>query len=115
MDSSAQNLPNRGEQFRKYWQLSTDDNNFTLHGFRRFKTTHLLNLRFLEGDIAELDHVIYQAGLNLGLSISQTDRLGLKYSKKNVKAPNVDDAISRELVLWLRDLLKQYGVYRYPH
>jgi len=38
---------------------STADNNLTLHGFRRFKTTYLLNLRFLEEEIAQMDYTLY--------------------------------------------------------
>lgn len=95
--------------FRKAWIASTADNNLTLHGFRRFKTTHLLNLRFLENEIAELDHVLYQAGLSLGVSPSSTDRLGLKHSKRDASIPKVSDIITEELVRKLRDLLKQYG------
>ena len=97
--------------FCKCWMTSTDDNNLTLHGFRRFKTTHLLNLRFLEHEIAEMDHTIYQAGLGLGLSPSSTDRLGLKHSKRDKHAPRIDDAITQEFILKLRDLLRQYGEY----
>ncbi|KAH6714369.1 hypothetical protein BKA61DRAFT_424009, partial [Leptodontidium sp. MPI-SDFR-AT-0119] len=74
------------EQFRAHWQSSTADSNLTLHGFCRFKTTHLLNLRFLESEIAELDHIIFQAGLSLGLSPSPEGRLGLKHGKRDKKA-----------------------------
>jgi hypothetical protein len=52
---------------------STADNNLTLHGFRRFKTTHLLNLRYLEDEVAQMDHTLYQAGLSLNLSPSSAD------------------------------------------
>lgn len=97
------------EKYRKCWESSTDDNNLTLHGFRRFKTTHLLNLRFLESEIADLDHTIYQAGLSLGLTPSPTDRLGLKHSKRDANVPKINDAITREFILQLRDLLRQYG------
>lgn len=114
MEPSASNPRSLTEQFRKHWQSSTDDNNLTLHGFRRYKTTHLLNLRFLEGEIAELDHTIYQAGLNLGLSLSSKDRLGLEYSRRDSKVPNIDETITREFVLHLRDLIRQYGAYQYP-
>ncbi|KAF2494970.1 hypothetical protein BU16DRAFT_573185 [Lophium mytilinum] len=96
------------DNFRKGWIASTSDNNLTLHGFRRFKTTHLLNLRLLENEIADMDHVIYQSGLSLGLSASFTDRLGLNHSKKDANIPKIDDAITPEFVLKLRDLLKQY-------
>lgn len=97
------------DTFRSCWTTSTADNNLTLHGFRRFKTTHLLNLRFLESEIAKMDHTIYQAGLSLGLSPSSTDRLGLKHSKKDANTPKIDDTITPEFLLKLRSLLKQYG------
>jgi hypothetical protein len=63
------------KEFRKCWTISTADDNLTLHGFLRFKTTHLLNLRFLENEITHMDHTLYQAGLGLGLETSSTDRL----------------------------------------
>ncbi|KAK8002323.1 hypothetical protein PG989_002042 [Apiospora arundinis] len=94
--------------FCKLWPRVTDDSNLTLHSFRRFKTTHLLNLRFLEEEIAELDHVIYQAGLRLGHERSAQDRLGLKHSYIDPHPPPLEDTITRELVLKLRDLLQQY-------
>lgn len=108
-------MPDIESTFRKAWIASTADNNLTLHGFRRFKTTHLLNLRFLEDEIAELDHVLYQAGLGLNLSPSATDRLGLKHSKRDADAPKISDTITKELVTKLRDLLKQYGRRIRPH
>jgi hypothetical protein len=112
MESPAGNHGSLINQFRKHWQSSTDDNNLTLHGFRRFKTTHLLSLRFLEGEIAELDAVIYQAGLSLGPSPSDKDRLGLKNCKKDPKAPKAEEVITQELVLKLRGLIKEYGTYQ---
>jgi hypothetical protein len=42
--------------FRKLWKHSTEDNNLALYGFRRFKTSHLLNLRYLEEEISRLDY-----------------------------------------------------------
>ncbi|KAI1439484.1 hypothetical protein F5Y02DRAFT_63910 [Annulohypoxylon stygium] len=108
METSTQHPQKAVQKFCKHWQSATADNNLTLHGFRRFKTTHLLNLRFLEDEIAELDHTIYQAGLGLGLDISPTDRLGLKHSKKDAHVPEISETITRDLVLKLRDLLKQY-------
>ena len=108
----AQN-PNRiSEQFRSHWHRSTSDNNLTLHGFRRFKTTHLLNLRFLESEIAELDHVIYQAGLGLVENLSAKDRLGLNHARRDKGHPGLE-AIDRKFVLKLRDLLQQYGECRW--
>ncbi|KAF1953269.1 hypothetical protein CC80DRAFT_494880 [Byssothecium circinans] len=96
------------ETFRKCWIASTADSNLTLHGFRRFKTTHLVNLRWLESEIAEMDHAIYQGGISLGVSPSSTDRLGLKHSKKDASVPNVEDTITPEFSAKLRELVKQY-------
>jgi len=114
LDFSSMDVPDAdqagtADRFRTYWQASTDDSNLTLHGFRRFKTTHLLNLRFLEGAIADLDHKIYQAGLSLNLEVSPTDRLGLAHSKRDSDFAGIKDIITEELVVNLRDLLKQYG------
>jgi hypothetical protein len=97
--------------FRKCWVASTADNNLTLHGFRRFKTTQLLNLRFLENEIADMDHTIYQAGLSLGLSTSPGDRLGLQHSKRDADVPEVNDVITQEFISKLRHLIKEYSVY----
>ncbi|KAF2012942.1 hypothetical protein BU24DRAFT_425539 [Aaosphaeria arxii CBS 175.79] len=94
--------------FRKAWVASTADSNLTLHGFRRFKTTHLLNLRFLENEVAEIDRRLYQAGLSLGLDHSTTDRLGLKHCKRDTESPEVDDIINDESMMKLRHTLKQY-------
>ncbi|KAI0552451.1 hypothetical protein F4679DRAFT_89771 [Xylaria curta] len=96
------------QQFQKHWEAATDNNNLTLHGFRRFKTTHLLNLRYLEDEIAELDHTIYQAGLSLETDHAPTDRLGLAWCKRDQNVPSIEVTMTRELVLRLRDLLKQY-------
>ncbi|KAI1387920.1 uncharacterized protein F4822DRAFT_430668 [Hypoxylon trugodes] len=95
-------------QFSTHWQTSTADNNLTLHGFRRFKTTHLLNLRFLETEIAEVDHDIYQAGLKLGIPPTPDDRLGLRFCRKDEEVPEFDKKINQELILKLRGLLQQY-------
>ncbi|RII22703.1 hypothetical protein CUC08_Gglean013421 [Alternaria sp. MG1] len=98
------------DAFRRCWVASTADNNLTLHGFRRFKTTQLLNLRFLENEIAEMDHIVYQAGLSLGLSPSPGDRLGLQHSKRDADVPKINDVITQEFISKLRDLIKEYSV-----
>lgn len=95
--------------FRKAWITSTADNNLTLHGFRRFKTTHLLNLRFLENEIAEMDHVLYQAGLSLDISPSSDDRLGLGHCRKDANIPKIDQTITKDFISKLRKLVKEYG------
>jgi hypothetical protein len=96
--------------FRKAWIISTADNNLTLHGFRRFKTTHLLNLRFLEDEIAEMDHTLYQAGLSLDISPTSDDRLGLGHCKKDANVPKIDETITEDFILRLRKLVKEYGM-----
>ena len=63
------------DTFCKAWVVSTADSNLTLHGFRRFKTTHLLDLRFLECEVAEMDRILYQDGLGLGISHSPADNM----------------------------------------
>lgn len=101
--------PSLSSQFPDHWQTSTADRNLTLHGFRRFKTTHLLNLRYLEAEIARLDHLLYQVGLGLELEISSVDRLGLKHCQKDDGIPCPSEVINRELIERLRRLLKDYG------
>lgn len=109
MDPAAAEKTNETAQvFRKLWPRVTDDDNLALHGFRRFKTAHLLNLRFLEQEIAEVDRAIYQAGLSLGHEPSTRDRLGLKHSTIDPNPPALKDTITQDLVLKLRNLLQQY-------
>lgn len=100
------------EQFPNLWQASTADSNLTLHGFRRFKTTHLLNLRYIEAEIAEIDHTIYQLGLSSNVAPSSTDRLGLKHCKRDEIPPSADQTLSKELLQRLRQLLKDYGMFQ---
>ncbi|KAH7250959.1 hypothetical protein BKA59DRAFT_471454 [Fusarium tricinctum] len=105
---SLQQPESLAAQFPRHWEASTADSNLTLHGFRRFKTTHLLNLRFLEAEIAEIDLLIYQVGLSLNLEADSTDRLGLKYCQKYDNIPSIDTAITKDLIQRLRGLLKEY-------
>jgi hypothetical protein len=57
-----------------------------------------------------MDHIVYQAGLSLGLSLSPGDRLGLQHSKRDANVPKVDDMITREFVSKLRNLIKEYSM-----
>jgi len=66
--------------FRKVWKQSIEDNNLSLYGFRRFKTTHLVN-----------------------------DRLGLRHSKRDLDTPVPEQVVTPELIRSLRNLIKQYG------
>lgn len=108
----SQHLSRQKEEFLKIWKASTADSNLTLYGFRRFKTSHLLNLRFLEAKIAQLDHDFYQAGLSLNIEPSTVDRLGLAHCKKDDQIPALEEMISCEKILKLRGLIKEYGMVR---
>lgn len=99
--------------FTKLWPIATDDNPLTLFGFRRFRTTHLLNLRFLEEEIAGLDRKFYQAGLQLDVKIVGNDKLGVGCARRDKNALKADDFLDEGLVLKLRDLLKQYGELKF--
>ena len=55
----------RSNILRKVWSHSTQGKNLTLYRFRRLKSSHLVNLCFLEEKISELDHRVFQAGLKL--------------------------------------------------
>ncbi|KAJ5058009.1 hypothetical protein J3E72DRAFT_404431, partial [Bipolaris maydis] len=90
------------------WTASTADKNTTLHSFRRFKTAHLLNLRFLEDEIAQMDYDLYQAGFSLELPISSCDRLGLKHGSRDPKFTTIDQVITRKFIKKLRSLLQEY-------
>lgn len=99
-------------RFRKSWRNATDDNYLTLFGFRRFRTAHLLNLRFLEEEIHKIDHEIYQAGMQLGCPLGAIDRLGLKHGKRDVVAAGTagtGSVVNQDLIMSLRELLRQYG------
>jgi hypothetical protein len=98
--------------FSKSWPETTSDNRLTLFGFRRFRTTHLLNLRLLEAEIDKIDHDLYQAGLQLNQSLDREhslDRLGLKQAKRDCKPMKVEEVVNEDLILRLRGLIKEYG------
>lgn len=101
--------------FRRFWCAATDDSRLTLFGFRRFRTTHLLNLRFLEDEILKIDHDIFQAGLQLDVPFTASDRLGLKHGRRDKGALTVESLVKPELITRLRDLLKQYGSFHVQH
>lgn len=61
--------------------------------------------------MAVLDNVIYEAGLSLDLSPSSEDRLALRYRKRDKNAPLIEETITRETILKLRSLIKEYGLY----
>jgi hypothetical protein len=95
--------------FQSLWPIATHDSNVTLHAFRRFKTSHLMNLRFLEAEVEQLDRDLYQAGLTLGVPVGKPDRLLLRRNTHDNK--NIPIKVSGDTVLRLRGLIKEYGVY----
>lgn len=95
--------------FGKIWPIATADNNMTMHGFRRFKTSHLVNLRLLEDELEKLDRDVYQAGMKLGAPISKIDRLGLGQSERDRDAKTASEVMNRETVMRLRGLVQEYG------
>ena len=102
-------LDNNYNIFRGIWPDVTSDNRLTLFGFRRYRTAHLLNLRFLEAEIDRLDHELYQAGLQLNYQPGTLDRLGLKHAKRDAQGSKLPKIVNESLVLRLRALIKEYG------
>ncbi|KAI0437233.1 hypothetical protein F4803DRAFT_566232 [Xylaria telfairii] len=99
------------QDFMKYWRTTTADNSLTLHGFRRFKTTYLLNLRFLEGEIATLNHTIYQAALGLGLGPSSSDRHEALIAFNHIMTMETFSLLDDERQSSLRTELSLYEIY----
>jgi hypothetical protein len=99
------------DKFAIHWQNSTSDDPLTLFAFRRFRTSQLLNLRFLEDEIATLEGHIFQAGLKMGVPIGGKDYLGLKGARLDPNALDFKDIITAGNVQRLRNLLKEYSKY----
>jgi len=97
------------ELFHKLWRNATDDNTLSLYGFRRYRTTHLLNLRLLEHEIDKMDHHLFQAGLRLSALPTTGQRLGLKYCRRDTSF-GAQEGVPAESMLQLRALIKQYGM-----
>ncbi|KAK2049425.1 hypothetical protein LZ31DRAFT_514319 [Colletotrichum somersetense] len=95
------------EQFHAHWQSSTADEDVTLYGFSRFRTIHLLNLRFLEDEISELNRLVYQAGLSLSENPPSRKRLDMEFRWDGMSS-EPSKTINHKLVTKLRDLLRQY-------
>lgn len=94
--------------FRTHWSSSTDDNELSLFSYRRFRSSHLINLRFLEAEISKIDREIYQAGLQLGIDAERRDILGLRSATRDANVPSIEETITQEKILELRRLLKEY-------
>jgi len=100
------------DMFSKVWPAVTDPNPLVLFGFRRFRTSHLLNLRALEHEILEIDHQVFQADLQLGKPAPRRDRLALDHAEKDTPADATGGHVfDREKLERLRSLLQRYGKY----
>lgn len=100
------------EIFTKVWREITSDNHLTLFGFQRYRTAHLLNLRFIEAEIGKIDHELYQAGLQLHPPLDREhtlDRLGLKQAKRDNVPNKVEEVVDKKTIMRLRRLVKEYG------
>ena len=98
--------------FQNLWPDITSDNRLSLFGFRRYRTTHLFNLRLLEAEINEIDHELYQTGLQLDSAFDgqhALDRLGLKQAKRDMDRRGLEHVVDRDLIMRLRSLIKEYG------
>lgn len=96
--------------FGSFWRGATSDHHETLFGFRRYRTAHLLNLRFLEAEIEEIDRHLYQAGLQRDQCLDRryrVDRLGLQRAKRD--SEHVGQPVNKDLIARLRTLIKEYG------
>lgn len=98
-----------GREFRSHWRTATNDSELSLFCFRRFRTAHLLNLRFLENEITRVDHEIYQAGLQVEIDPESEDKLWLRNATKDANVLPIEDIITRTRLQELRALLKEYG------
>ena len=102
------------QRFRTIWPEITSDNYLSLFGFQRYRTAHLLNLRFLEAELGAIDRDIYQSGLQLSQPLDcghVLDRLGLKHAKKDNDPKKIEEVVNQALIIRLRELIKQYGKY----
>ncbi|KAI1299003.1 hypothetical protein F5Y03DRAFT_408947 [Xylaria venustula] len=101
MMTSTYHPDNITQNFVRHWEkVLTADNSLTRHRVRRSKTAHLINLRFLEEDIAALNDVIVQAGINTRLDTSSSDRLGRTHSQSVTENPRVEKSLREKL--WKR-------------
>lgn len=97
------------KDFRSHWRTATDDNELSLFSFRRYRTSHLINLRFLENEVERVTHEIYQAGLQVEIKEECKKKLGLQYATRNPNTQPIEEVITRPKILELRALMKEYG------
>ena len=97
--------------FHDIWSDATSDNRLTLFGFKRHRTAHLVNLRYLALEIEKVNYAIFQASLQVDRTPHHLDRLGLRYAKLDPGAPAAAEVIKHDTFLRLRQLIKEYGLY----
>jgi len=92
--------------FPDHWRSSTSLEKVPLFGFRRFRTSQLLNIRFLEDEISTLDREIYQAGLQLPIQYVSENH---EHARRDPNAAGPNKVINETTIHRLRTLLKQYS------
>jgi hypothetical protein len=109
IDASIANPVNDPLNFVKNWKICTSPERVSLFGFRRFQTSQLLNLRFLEEEIADLDEDMYHAGLKLATPDRRNDRLGLRGAQRLADDGENVIIVTPAKVQRLRAVLKDYS------
>ena len=98
------------QSFKTQWSRVTHANDLALFGFRRFRTSHLLNLRLMEEEIKALDHKVFQAGLGMEDGSRKKGRLSLTHDEGDQPSHAGSVMINHEMTLRLRSLIKKYGM-----
>lgn len=113
LDLHASLNERRSHLFQKIRRHSTAGNTLRLYDFRRLKTSHLVNLHFLEEEISVLDRQVYQVGIRSGSHENNggRDALGLQ---RDPIVPNEEEFVTDSMLLKLRRLLKEYGSQKMP-
>jgi hypothetical protein len=105
----SSNLDDSPELFRKFWPVITDDNPLTLFGFRRFRTVHLLNLRFLEDELTAINRKLMVAGESLDIPLPPKNKLGLGHGTQRDPS-ELNPVLDREFFSNMRRTVRDYGL-----
>jgi hypothetical protein len=110
---STQHVDDILERFRRFWPTATDDNRLTLFGFRRFRTVHLLNLRFLEDELTDINRKLCIAAEVLDIPLPPKNKLGLRHGTPRDPS-EWNAALDREFFGNMRRVVKEYGAWQPP-